>query len=137
MWEKLAQEAVRHLGPELARRLIDAFKQQSSTAQNSPQQAAHMQAIGEGLEVIAGALAAHDRRFDRLDKSVASLSESNTANRGALERATQQIESAVAGMQSASRQIEGRLTAAVALGALALAVGVANLVILIMLLMRR
>src|SRR5919204_6470177 len=126
MWEKLAQEAVRHLGPELARRLIDAFKQQSSAAQNSPQQAAQMQAIGEGLEVIAGALAAHDRRFDRLDKSVASLADSNIANRGALESATQQIESAVAGMQSASRQIEGRLTAAVALGALALAVGVAN-----------
>jgi hypothetical protein len=39
-------------------------------------------------------------------------------------------------MQSASRQLEGRLTAAVALGGLALAVGVANLVILIMLLMR-
>src|SRR3954469_25887616 len=135
MWEKLASEAVRHLGPELARRLIDAFKQQSS-AQNSPQ-AAQMQAIGEGLEVIAGALSAHDRRFDRLDKSVGTLGESSASSRAALERAAEKVERAATEVQSNSRNIEGRLTAATALAALALAVGVANLVILIMLLMRR
>ena len=136
MWEKLASEAVRHLGPELARRLIDAFKQQSS-AQNSSPQAAQMQAIGEGLEVIAGALSAHDRRFDRLDKSVAALAESSASGRAALERAAEKVERAVTDVQSSSRNIEGRLTAATALAALALAVGVANLVIVIMLLMRR
>src|SRR5947209_9388624 len=136
MWEKLASEAVRHLGPELARRLIDAFKQQSS-AQNSSPQAAQMQAIGEGLEVIAGALSAHDRRFDRLDKSVATLAESSASSRAALERAAEKVERAVTDVQSSSRNIEGRLTAATALAALALAVGVANLVIIIMLLMRR
>ena|SRR5207248_10946678 len=136
MWEKLASEAVRHLGPELARRLIDAFKQQSS-AQNSSPQAAQMQAIGEGLEVIAGALSAHDRRFDRLDKSVAALTDTSASSRAALERAGEQIDRAVTGMQSISRQMEGKLTAATALGALALAVAVGNLVILIMLLIRR
>jgi len=134
MWEKLASEAVRHLGPELARRLIDAFK---SSAQNSSPQAAQMQAIGEGLEVIAGALSAHDRRFDRLDKSVATLAESSASSRAALERAAEKVERAVTDVQSSSRNIEGRLTAATALAALALAVGVANLVIVIMLLMRR
>ena len=96
-----------------------------------------MQAIGEGLEVIAGALSAHDRRFDRLDKSVATLAESSASSRAALERAAEKVERAVTDVQSSSRNIEGRLTAATALAALALAVGVANLVIVIMLLMRR